>query len=284
MLAKEIYKKLDIDFTVDSLKDDWSFMEFNEFIHPLFRKRHMGLMLDNAQVIKKVYTAVFPDREIIDKILEEGQADVLLFSHHAMGYDGSVEGFPFYSIPNDKLQKMVEQRVSFYVLHVPLDKNGYYSTAYSLANALRLDVVDDFCEYFGVKIGVVCKTDKKTVWELVQDVKGIIGHDVKLINYGEESIKGGRIAIAAGGGSYPFVAEELVKLGINLYLTGFTRPLPSFEPTMEFHRIVEENKINVIGATHYSTEKYACMAMVEYFKRMGLPAAFIEGRPYLEDL
>lgn len=53
---------------------------------------------------------------------------------------------------------------------------------------------------------------------------------------------------------------------------------------MEFHRITEERKINVIGATHYTTEKYACMAMVGYFEKLGVQAEFLEGRFYLEDL
>ncbi len=53
---------------------------------------------------------------------------------------------------------------------------------------------------------------------------------------------------------------------------------------MEFHRIVLESKINVIGATHYSTEKYACMAMTGYFKKIGVEAEFLEGRYFLEDL
>ena len=60
--------------------------------------------------------------------------------------------------------------------------------------------------------------------------------------------------------------------------------MPSFEPGMEFHRIAEEKKINVIGATHYSTEKYACIAMEDYFKKLGIEAEFIEGIPFMEDL
>ena len=81
-----------------------------------------------------------------------------------------------------------------------------------------------------------------------------------------------------------FAAKEIAELGINLYVTGCTRQVPSFEPVSEFHRIIGEQGINVIGATHYTTEKYACMAMVDYFEKLGLPAAFLEGRYFLEDL
>jgi putative NIF3 family GTP cyclohydrolase 1 type 2 len=92
------------------------------------------------------------------------------------------------------------------------------------------------------------------------------------------------VAIAAGGGSVGFVAKELAELGINMYLTGCTREVPAVDFIAEFHRITKEEKINVIGATHYTTEKYACIAMVKYFENLGVPAEFIEGKYFLKDL
>jgi putative NIF3 family GTP cyclohydrolase 1 type 2 len=53
---------------------------------------------------------------------------------------------------------------------------------------------------------------------------------------------------------------------------------------MEFHRIARENKINLVGATHYSTEKFACMAIAKYFAGLGIETEFIEGTPCMEDL
>ncbi|WP_236878358.1 hypothetical protein [Clostridioides difficile] len=53
---------------------------------------------------------------------------------------------------------------------------------------------------------------------------------------------------------------------------------------LEFHQIAKDNLINVIGATHYSTEKFACMSMVNYFKNLGLESEFLQGKYYLEDL
>ncbi|MEW9124945.1 MAG: Nif3-like dinuclear metal center hexameric protein, partial [Thermotaleaceae bacterium] len=231
-----------------------------------------------------VYTATFPDKEIIERILDTNAFDLLLFSHHAMGYRGNAEGFPFYNISLAYLEEMKKRRISFYMLHAPLDRNGEYSTSVSLAKALNLEVVDEFCQYDNIKVGVICKTSFKSVLDFSDHVGKVIGHDIKLRNYGEPDIRNGKIAIAAGGGSYPFVATELADLGINVYLTGFTKPLQYFEPTMEFHKIAKDNQINVIGATHYSTEKYACISMVDYFEKLGICAAFLEGKYFLEDL
>jgi len=284
MKAKELYEKIDKDFEVDKYKDDWSFIEFNEFINPAFRERYIGLMLDNSDNIEKVYTSTIPDMIVLDKILARNETDVLLFSHHAMGYDPTLEGFPFYNIPVTYLKKLKERRISFYVLHIPLDKNGPYSTSMNLAKALQLPVVGEFCEYLGCKVGVICETDFTKLADFALHVKKVIGHEIKVRRYGDEIIENRKIAVAAGGGCIDFVASELTALGINAYLTGLTKPIPSFEPGMEFHRIAKENKINLVGATHYSTEKFACLAMVDYFGKLGMEAEFVEGIPCMEDL
>ncbi len=284
MKAKELYARLDRDFGVKDLSDDWSIMSFNHYIAPSFKERHMGVVLDNAGEINKVYTAVFPDLDILDKLLASGETDLLLFAHHAMGYDPTVSGLPFYNIPEKYLQKLKEQRISFYVLHNPLDKNGEFSTSVNLARSLGLAITGEFCEYDGMKVGVLGKTGLKSIYELVERVKQTVGHDVRLLVNGNDEIREGRVAVAAGGGNLGFVVEEISGLEINTYITGCTKEAPGFAPVAEFHRIIRENRINVIGATHYSTEKFACIAMTGYFRQIGVPAAFLEGRYCLEDL
>jgi len=285
MKAKILYENINKDFEIEKYKDEWgNFLKDNEFINPDFKERYIGVMLDNSEEINKVYTSTFPDTIILDELLHRGEKDILLFSHHAMGYDANLEGFPFYNIPVEYLKELKARRISFYVLHIPLDKNGDYSTSMSLARVLQLPVESEFCEYLGSKVGVICKTEFTSVKDFALHVKKTVGHDVKVRQYGNEVIKDQRIAIAAGGGCIDFVGRELSESGLNTYLTGLTKPIPSFEPSMEFHRIAEESRINVVGATHYSTEKYACMAMEEYFAGLGVDAEFIEGIPYMEDL
>lgn len=284
MKAKELYERVGKDFEIDKYKDDWSFVEINEFIDPDFKERYIGVMLNNADVIEKVYTSTFPDTNTLDKILARNETNILLLSHHAMGYDPTLEGFPFYNIPVNYLKQLKERCISFYVLHIPLDKNGVYSTSISLAKVLQLKVESEFCEYLGCKVGVICETVFAKVTDFALHVKNVMGHDIKVRQYGDETIERRRIAIAAGGGCIDFVACELSALGVNTLLTGVTKPIPSFEPNMKFHRIAKESKINVVGATHYSTEKFACMAMEDYFVGLGIEAEFVEGTPCMEDL
>jgi putative NIF3 family GTP cyclohydrolase 1 type 2 len=284
MKAKELYEKIGRDFETDKYKDDWSFVEFNEFINPVFKERYIGAMLDNTAEIEKVYTSTFPDIEVLDDIFSRNENDILLLSHHAMGYDPTLEGFPFYNIPAGYLKKLKERRISFYVLHIPLDSNGIYSTSVNLAKELKLQITGEFCEYLGCKVGVICETAFTKLTDFASHVENVMGHEIKIWRHGKDIIDRKTVAVAAGGGCIDFVAEELAVLKINTFLTGCTRPILSFEPNMEFHRIAKENKINLVGATHYSTEKFACMAMVEYFTGSGIEAEFIEGSPCMEDL
>ena len=136
MQASDLYRQLDRDFEIDTINDDWSFLPRNEYISPSFSAPHYaGLVLDNAQQINKVYTAVFPNTALLERILSGGETDALLFCHHAMGYDGNLEGFPFYEIPRNLLARMKEQRIAFYMLHAALDRNGAHLSGRASAGA-----------------------------------------------------------------------------------------------------------------------------------------------------
>ena len=109
----------------------------------------------------------------------------------------------------------------------------------------------------------------------------IDGHKTKLYQNGEPSIEDGIIGLCAGGGNQVFVIEELLENNVKTLLTGVTLNNDFFA---EAHNLGEKHKINIIGGTHYSTEKFACIAMVNYFVRIGLSAEFIDDVPCLEDL
>ncbi len=58
---------------------------------------------------------------------------------------------------------------------------------------------------------------------------------------------------------------------------------PDYEPSLRFHEICGEHKITVIAATHYSTEKFACIAIQKFFEELGVPSEFLEDAPSFED-
>jgi len=282
MNAQQLFDQLDKDFELDSLTDEWSIQK-TEYITDQFLERFMGIMLDNSNMINKVYTATFPDLVVLDQILAKNETNILLVTHHPMIWDSRIEGYPFKPIPQQYYLELRKRKISLYVLHHPLDKNGTYSTATSYAKALKLDIIGEFCEYLGINVGIIGKTQETTLNSLERVIENIVGHPVKVWNYGDEKIAEGKVCVTTGGGNLPFIIEEVSKLGLNTYLTGNTKPVPSFPPSIEFHDLARKKKVNIIAATHYSTEKFACMALIDYFKQLGLPCEFIEGTYLLED-
>lgn len=280
MKAKDLYKRLDTDFELDLCKDDWSHMDFNDYISDNFKKRYMGLLLDNSKEINSVYTAVFPSDRIINKILENKKEDILLITHHPMVWD--IRKTPVFQDINKKmLNKLKERKISIYTIHVPLDKNGEYSTTTNLAKALDITIEGEFYEYFGVKVGVYGKTDLNKPEQLAGRLKSVVGHKTKLWKYGSDEIQDQKVALIAGGGNEIDIIQEIIDLGINTYVTGITAINEYSQKTHEFEK---EKGINLIGGTHYSTEKFACIALCRYFEELGFNCEFIEDYPVIEDI
>ena len=112
MKAEKLYELLEKDFELNKCKDDWRYMDYNEFITSNFKERYMGLLTDNTKKIKKVYTAVFPSNKILEQILKKGEKDVLLFTHHPMIWDIRKAPDIFTNIDKNLLKKFKENRIS----------------------------------------------------------------------------------------------------------------------------------------------------------------------------
>jgi putative NIF3 family GTP cyclohydrolase 1 type 2 len=281
MLAKDLYSKLDHDFDLVNLKDDWARMLFDEFITENFRARYMGLVVDHAQTIEHVFSAVFPSDPVLSKILDSGRSNALLFVHHPSTWDIRPAPKCFTNMNRSLLSRLRDRNVSIYNLHVPLDKNGPFSTSMTLARALSISPTGEFAEYFGVNVGILGKTQHLTCQSFADDAASVLGHRVQLYNYGDPSIHDGRVGLIGGGGfDVPYV-KQLSRMGINTLLTGITAKIPFTQPA---HELAQHEKINIIGATHYSTEKFACIEMCRYFRALGLTAEFIDDEPVLEDM
>jgi len=282
MLSNELYAHLEKDFIKSQLSDDWAqYMGgIEEFLSPNFKKRSMGLVCDFAESVTKVFTAVFPSNPVMQKILDLGTHDAMLFVHHPSIWDIRKAPSVFYQMDKELLQKFKERKISIYNLHVPLDNYGAYSTSTSLAKAIGIKPKKAFAPYFGGLCGVIGKADVVTVNDLEKKFSSAVGHKVGVYRYGDNKIKNGVVAIAAGGGNSVDILAEVVSEGVNTFVTGISVKNAHSSAAHEF---AQKNKINVLGGTHYSTERFACIAMVDYFKKLGLPSEFISDEPVLED-
>jgi len=282
MKAVKLYQKLEADFITSALSDDWgeNIDTVADFIAANFEQRSMGLVCDFATEIDRVYTAVFPSSSVLSAILKTGAKDAMLFVHHPAIWDIRQAPHVFRQMDRQLLQQFKARRISIYNLHVPLDNYGEHSTSATLARALGIQVETAFAPYFGALCGVLGRTSSITVQALSDKFQAVVGHKIKLYNYGEREIRDGLVAIVAGGGLAETI-KEVAQRKVNVLVTGITVKNSHSRPAHEF---AEKHKINLLGGTHYSTEKFACISLVDYFDKIGVPAEFIKDQPLMADL
>ena len=283
MRAAELYSRLEKDFIFPGLSDDWArFMTpLDDFLTYNYKKRSMGLVCGFTTEVNKVFTAVFPSDKVMEAVLGKKTPDAMLFLHHPSVWEITGKPSAFHLMNRELLEQFKYQHISIYNLHVPLDNFSEYSTSGTLAKALGLTDLQPFYEYYGSLACIYGKTACKTVNELREVFAAAMGHRVSMYLYGEHQIRNGTVAVAAGGGNIIELQERLARDGVNILVTGVTI---NNEHTESAHDSAREKKINLLGGTHYSTEKPACQAMCGYFQKLGLPSEFIEGEPGMADL
>ena len=168
MKAIELYAQLEEDFIAPEMSDDWAAQmdSVADFLSENFKKRSMGLVCDFAVEINKIYTAVFPEKDIMQNILADGAENAMLFVHHPSIWDIRKAPSVFQEMDRNLLQQFKERKISIYNLHVPLDNYGDYSTSATLAKALGFKIEKPFAPYFGGMAGVFGLTDFVTVQDL----------------------------------------------------------------------------------------------------------------------
>jgi putative NIF3 family GTP cyclohydrolase 1 type 2 len=283
MKASQLYQSLEKDFITPEMSDEWAehMNSISNFLSENFKKRSMGLVCDFATEIKKVYTAVFPSKKVMKKILEDKIQNAMLFIHHPSIWDIRKAPEVFQQMDRKLLKEFKDRMISIYNLHVPLDNYGRHSTSVTLAKALGIKPEKPFASYFGSLCGIFGKTNLVTVQDLRKKFQDAVGHKVSLYNYGGNRIIDGIVAVIAGGGNDVEMLREIAKAKVNTFVTGITA---KNDHSMKAHKFAEANKINILGGTHYSTERFACISMVDYFKKFGLPSEFIEDEPVMEDM
>jgi len=283
MKAIKLYQQLEKDFIKKGLSDDWleETRPIKEFFTDNFKQRSMGIVCDFAKEITKVYTAVFASNKVMKAVLADKAKDSLLFVHHPAVWDIRKTKKVFQPIDKKLLQLFRNNRVSIYNLHVPLDNFGKYSTSVTLAKTLNIKIDKSFASYHGSLCGIIGKTNLATIDQLKELFEKSMGHRISCYNYGSNKINNQTIAIVAGGGNEIDILREIKNNKINAFVTGITT---KNNYSKKCHDFAEKNKINILGGTHYSTEKFAVISMVDYFKKLGLTSEFIADKPIMEDM
>lgn len=284
----EIERNLDAFFEIENFPEDLPFslimpeiyrkqgIDIDEYFEKLFLKRFNGLMLNNSSVIKKVFGTVFLDKNVLSKIIQKDEEDVLIFTHHPVEDETSGRGF--IAIEEDYLRLMREKRISIYSLHSPLDINKKISTAGSIASRFRLNNISRHVETSGFE-GIVGELARPLeLEEFLEKVKVILSNPI--VNFIDKGKQVSKIAIVPGGGD-PRLIQGAIGLGCDTYLTGeyyskLKIPYGDVERKV-FDGLKGGLNINMVEGSHYSTERLVFVnELPKLFNSLGLSYRFIE--------
>jgi putative NIF3 family GTP cyclohydrolase 1 type 2 len=97
-----------------------------------------------------------------------------------------------------------------------------------------------------------------------------------------------RLAVVAGGGDLPDLLQMAYDHGCDTLLTGtvenrFAVPVLQ-ELNRKFHKLNSELKLNLIGGTHFGTERPAMIRAVEMLQVYEVPCEYCEDEDLLNAL
>lgn len=200
---------------------------------------------------------------------------------HVTNWWAAVRGIVPISAVN--LKQLKDAGSSIFVAHGSLDNHEKYGTSISLAKLLDIEIDELFYDYCGAPIALVGHIEKTPFNSFADKVKQKLGRPVLALKENNEFVE--KIAVVAGGGDMPDILQQAKDLGCDTYLTGTIDhrwEIPQIqESNKKFHELNKQLKLNLIGGTHFGTERPAMMKIGEYFKNIGVDTEYCEDEKLL---
>jgi putative NIF3 family GTP cyclohydrolase 1 type 2 len=279
----DLAAELDAYFRVPDVENDarWYGDEepyWRDFVEADWIERRNGLMVRGADEVEQVATYVFPSVHIVDGL----KPRTLLFAEHPIDFEDEPGFLP---LPRETFEAMKERGISFYHVHGPLDQHPQVSPSRLIAEGLDLEESE---EYFPIVGGIpggaaVIGESGLTLDQLAARLGELLGPEVPVQVLSHPREEAGRVAVVAGGGAQRQILEASLERGCQTYVTGnaATRCRLEFvqEEVRDFLLCAQEAEVAVVDGTHYGTEKPPQLAMVDWFRKRGLPAEFVPDGP-----
>jgi putative NIF3 family GTP cyclohydrolase 1 type 2 len=282
-----VVRELDSYFRVPDVRnDDWSEIfasvypdpYWREHAEPAYEGRWNGLMVRGGDDVARAVTCVFPS----DRIVAELEPNTLLFSEHPVDF-ADVPGF--LPLARQSFETMRGRGISFYHAHAPLDMHPEVSPSRLCAEGVGLERLE---EYFPIADGIpggaaIIGDSRLTIDGLADAFRAFLGPEILVHVLTRPRQEAGRVAVVAGGGAQREILQASIERGCETFVTGnaATNCRLHFvqEQVADFRVLADEAGIALIDAMHYGMEKPPQLAMVEWFKKLGLPAEFLPDGP-----
>lgn len=218
-----------------------------------------GLQVQGSARVGKVAFAVDASVKTIRAAAAGGAT--MLVVHHGLWWGKHEQ---IVGTMHARIAALIENDLSLYAAHLPLDCHGEVGNNVELARLLGLRVESSFGQYHGVDIGVTAVVRSTPRARFVKAVETVLDAKASVLPFGPAAVR--RIAIVSGGGA--MLAEDAARAGCDTLLTGETSHAV-------YHR-AREAAVNVVFGGHYATETVGLQALRRHVRgRFGLTTAFI---------
>ncbi|NLS44680.1 MAG: Nif3-like dinuclear metal center hexameric protein [Firmicutes bacterium] len=218
-----------------------------------------GLQIETDREITKIATAVDATIETF-KRANENNAELIIVHHGLFWGKAPIRG-PLYR----RVRYLIENRLSLYAAHLPLDMHEEVGNNAELAKILGIRNIQPFLRYKGSLIGLFGEIDAIDIHGITELLEDQLRSDIKVFPLGKHKIT--KVAICSGDGGQDL--DQAIEKGADLYLTG--------ETSHEALTLAKDAGINLIFAGHYSTETLGPKALGKHIEtKFGLPTVFID--------
>ncbi len=223
-----------------------------------------GLQLGSGErAIERVAFAVDGAVETIERAAN-ADADLLVV-HHGISWGGieRVTGRTY-----DQIETAIENDLSLYASHLPLDGHQELGNAAGVAELLGLEATEPFGSYGGEYIGQQGQLSESMSVGQLQDrlASNLDTGDraVRVLEFGSDEVE--TVAIVTGSGVDWL--DEAVEVGADVLITG--------EGKQQVYHDAKESGMNVVLAGHYATETFGVRALQDLIEGWGIETTFID--------
>lgn len=235
----------------------------NEYLNTADFKDHgpNGLQVEGRSAVKKIVTGVSASVELIESALSQA-ADALIV-HHGIIWD--FERPVYRGGYKRRVKLLLENDLSLFAFHLPLDAHKEVGNNFRIANILGLEQLETFGEYNSQPIG--CKGSQKIIEpeKFFALIREKINTKALIFPYGPDRIRS--VGVVSGGAQKE--VRQALNHGLDLYLTG--------EASEYNMHIAKEERIHFVAAGHHATERFGIQALGEHLQnRFDVSVEFID--------
>lgn len=287
MRLDELAHQLDAYFRIPQVEnDDWSPVFEAVYAEPYWRDyvdsgyegKWNGLMVRGTGDVERVATCVFPS----DRIVAGLEPGTLLFSEHPVDFADEPGFLP---LARSSFEALKERACGFYHAHAPLDMHPEVSPSRLCAQGVGLEALE---EYYPIADGIpggaaIVGNSGLSLEALAEAFRTYLGPEIKVHVITRPRQEAGRVAVVAGGGADVDILRESIDRGCLTYVTGNAATNCRLDfvqaQVRAFRKLADEAEVALVDAMHYGMEKPPQLAMVSWFRRLGLQAEFVPDGP-----